>query len=449
MSSGVQVVAPTKIGPYTIRGTVGEGAFSVVKLAYSEEKQQYYACKIVPKSRLSTHHLEKRFELEIRINQQMHHPGIVGMIDILKDKLNYYVIMEFCPNGELFQYIVDHGRLKEDEARPKIRQLLETLDYIHRMGVTHRDLKPENILLDQFGQLKVSDFGLSRFLDSRGLASTPCGSPCYASPECISGKPYDGITSDVWSSGVILYAMVTGQLPWTKRNQTQLFEQIRHGEYTIPSYLSYQCTDFIRSLMTVDNKKRLTIPQALKHPFLSEVPQVEMQPTDSSNYISLRRVDNFFDTDISYSSISIASKKTQNTSATNFNYEQFSNLIQGKTVKIRMRPNKLARNARIIRTSTRDIAQTVAFPEGRRRSSIMEPTEESKTEKSSNSSRISATMEVPKRHSGTYRKVTPPVVEEAPKKKMKPRKSADITESYEARPRTTVRKITRPKPIKL
>ena len=269
----MQVKAPSKIGPYTLRGTVGDGAFSVVKLAFNEELSQYYACKIVPKSRLSTHHLEKRFEVEIRINQQMHHPGIVGLVDILKDTLNYYVIMEFCPNGELFQYIVDHGRLTEDEAKPKIRQILEALQYIQSMNVAHRDLKPENILLDQYGQLKISDFGLSRFLDSNGLVNTPCGSPCYASPECISGKPYDGKTTDVWSCGVILYAMVTGQLPWTKRNQNQLFEQIRHGEYTIPSYISHTCSDFIRGLMTVDPKKRLTIEQAFNHPFLASTPK--------------------------------------------------------------------------------------------------------------------------------------------------------------------------------
>ncbi|EAY05900.1 CAMK family protein kinase [Trichomonas vaginalis G3] len=445
-STGVQVVAPTKIGPYTIRGTVGEGAFSVVKLAYNEEKQQYYACKIVPKSRLSTHHLEKRFELEIRINQQMHHPGIVGMIDILKDKLNYYVIMEFCPNGELFQYIVDHGRLKEDEARPKIRELLKTLDYIHHMGVTHRDLKPENILLDKFGQLKVSDFGLSRFLDSKGLASTPCGSPCYASPECISGKPYDGITSDVWSSGVILYAMVTGQLPWTKRNQTQLFEQIRHGEYTIPSYLSYQCTDFIRGLMTVDNKKRLTIPQALKHPFLSDTQQVELHDVDASQYISLRRVDDFFDIDISCSSIPTGYRKTDNLSAALLNYEQSSNIIQGKSsTRVRLRPAKFARNARLIRTNE---DQKDLIIHSVRRSSIMESTDEPEPKSSASSRAAAATEITSKRHSTGFKKVIS-IPEEPPKRKAAPRKSADNTEQYEAKPRAVAKRIARPKPVKL
>ena len=224
MSEGeIDAVIPNKIGAYRMRAVVGDGAFSVVKLVYNEETQTYYACKIVPRSRINTKALQDRFELEIRINQQLHHPGIVKLFDLLSDENNFYVIMEFCQSGELFQYIVDRGPLSEQDARPFVRQILECLEYIHRQNVTHRDLKPENLLLDQLGRVKLSDFGLSRFLGKDGLVETPCGSPCYASPECISGAPYDGKTTDVWSVGVILYAMLTGQLPWTKRNQAQLF----------------------------------------------------------------------------------------------------------------------------------------------------------------------------------------------------------------------------------
>ena len=289
---------PSKIGPYMLRGTIGEGAFSIVKLAFDSINKMYYACKIVPKSRLSSGSLEKRFEEEIRINQQLHHPGLVSLIDIIKDENNYYVVMEFCPNGELFQYIVDRGRLAEEEAKPKIRMILDSVKYIHQLGITHRDLKPENILLDQYGQPKISDFGLSRFVGEGNLVSTPCGSPCYASPECISGSAYNGITSDVWSCGVVLFAMVTGQLPWTKRNQQQLFEQIRNGEYTVPSFLSKECTSLITGLMTVDTKKRLTIDEALNHPWLQSAKVVEVVPTAAS-YVSMKKVDQFFGRTIS------------------------------------------------------------------------------------------------------------------------------------------------------
>ncbi|OHT09565.1 CAMK family protein kinase [Tritrichomonas foetus] len=292
------VSVPNNVGGYQMRGTVGDGAFSVVKLAMHIESKKYYACKIVPKARISTDNLRERFEIEIHVNQQLRHPGIVALYDLMKDDNNYYLIMEFCPNGELFQYIVDRTHLKEEEAKPLIRQVLETLQYIHSMNISHRDLKPENLLIDQFGRIKFSDFGLSRFIPESGLVDTPCGSPCYASPECISGRPYNGKTTDVWSCGVILYAMLTGQLPWTKRNQTQLFAQIKKGEYVIPNFLSDNCRNFIKGLMTVDIVERLTIEQALEHPWLKNTPpQFETLPKSVLNpaYLSIKKVDNLFE----------------------------------------------------------------------------------------------------------------------------------------------------------
>lgn len=289
----VDVKTPSKIGQYILRGVVGDGAFSVVKLCQHVEDKKYYACKIVPKSRLNNNNLEKRFEIEIRIDQQLHHPGIVGLVDILQDKANYYVIMEFCPNGELFQYIVDRKHLSEEEAKSKILEIMDTVHYIHRMGIAHRDLKPENILVDEFGHLKISDFGLSRFLGKNNLVETPCGSPCYASPECISGRAYNGKTNDVWGCGVILYAMVTGQLPWTKRNQNELFEQIRKGEYSIPSYLSKPCRDLIQKMMTVDTSKRITLEKAMQHPWLLDA-RVINREEGTKKVISLKKIDDFF-----------------------------------------------------------------------------------------------------------------------------------------------------------
>ena len=291
------IIAPSHIGDYKFRKTIGEGAFSVVKLALNEKTNEYFACKIVPRSSLNSKELEERFEVEIRINQQLHHPGIVQIIDLLKDEMNYYIFMEFCPNGELFKYIVERQKLTEDEAKLFIYQILKALTYVHSLGIAHRDLKPENLLFDPYGKLKISDFGLSRFVGYGGLVETPCGSPCYASPECLSGDPYDGRKSDMWSLGVILYAMVTGQLPWTKRNQTQLFIQIRNGEYRIPDYLSPECKEMITKMMMVDSSKRLSAADAIKMPWLESVPcLIDYESNDSHNKIvSLKKVDKFFD----------------------------------------------------------------------------------------------------------------------------------------------------------
>lgn len=296
MSSSQTIVAPSRIGSFVFKGTVGSGAFSVVKLSYNTELKQFFACKIVPRNRINSEDLEERFEIEIRINQQMHHPGVVQIVDLLKDDMNYYIFMEFCPNGELFKYIVDRTRLPEPEAAHFMFQFLDALNYVHSQGVAHRDLKPENLLLDPGGRLKISDFGLSKFVGDSGMVSTPCGSPCYASPECLSGQDYDGRTSDIWSTGVIMFAMVTGQLPWTKRNQTQLFNQIRKGEYTIPSFLSEECSDLLSRLLTVDVSARITVKDALNHPWIKNNAETD-NCIDPSNFtiVSLKKVDAFFE----------------------------------------------------------------------------------------------------------------------------------------------------------
>ncbi|OHT07593.1 CAMK family protein kinase [Tritrichomonas foetus] len=290
---------PNRVDQYELRGVIGDGAFSVVKLAFNLNYQTFAACKIISRQKLAIHNLEARFENEIRILQQLHHPGVVGLYDMRKDENFYYVFEEFCPNGELFQFIVTRGRLSEEEAQLFIRQILETLQYVHNMGICHRDLKPENLLLDTNGNIKISDFGLSRFVGCTGIVETPCGSPCYASPECISGRPYDGRKSDIWSAGVICYAMVTGQLPWTKRNQQQLFDQIKKGDYTIPGYLSDNCRQFLAGMMTVDADRRLSIEEALTHQWMKSAPKSYDAGKPGTHFPSLKIVDQFFNREIS------------------------------------------------------------------------------------------------------------------------------------------------------
>ncbi|KAK8887678.1 hypothetical protein M9Y10_038731 [Tritrichomonas musculus] len=299
MSKKLNVEVPAQIGPYVMQGPIGDGAFSEVRLCKKKKTKEFFACKIVPRSRLHSAALESRFEYEIRINQQLHHPGIVQMIDLLCDEKNYYVIMEFCPNGDLFSYIVNRNKLTEAQAKPFVRQILEALQYLHSMDVSHRDMKPENILLDQYARIKISDFGLSKFFNPKDcLVKTPCGSPCYASPECISGHAYNGKTTDVWSFGVILYAMLTGQLPWTKRNQTQLFQQIKRGEYSIPSYLSPEAKNMIRNLMCVNIESRYTIEQALNDPWIKDIPK-QFDEKEQHGYVSMKQVDQYFGREIS------------------------------------------------------------------------------------------------------------------------------------------------------
>ena len=311
------------VGPYDLKREIGQGRFSSVFLATKMEPdgtEVELACKIVARDGLTTVVTEKRFENEIRIMQQLKHPGVVQIVDLCKDQNNFYIFMEHCRGGTFLMYICNHlnpaSRVPEPEAKIFMVQILQVLQHVHSLGVCHRDLKPENILLDEFGHVKIGDFGFSRFVCKDGLVETPCGSPYYASPECISGLPYDGKKSDVWSAGVILYTMLTGCLPWTKRNRTQLFEQIKRGEYSVPAYLSPPCQALIRGLMTVDVNERMTIKEALQNDWFLD-PELDCLPESPWVFVtpSLRRVDRFFGREVSVVSIAKARKGLRRTNS--------------------------------------------------------------------------------------------------------------------------------------
>ena len=171
---------------------------------------------------------------------------------------------------------------------------------MHRQNAVHRDLKLENILFYKPNHIKLTDFGFSRYVDQSGLVETSCGTPCYASPECLSGNSYNGFKSDIWSTGVILYAMVCGNLPWTKRNQQQLYQQICSCQFKIPEFLSPNAKDLILHLMVADPDSRLTTKQIVQHPWFHDYHKisnsysanlaVEFEPQN----LSLKKVDKIF-----------------------------------------------------------------------------------------------------------------------------------------------------------
>ena len=263
------LIAPNKVGPYLLKHPIGRGSFSLVKLAVNTETNEQVACKIIPKKRLLHCGLDDRFEREIRILQKLKHTCICQLLDILKDTLNYYVILELCPGGTLLTKIVKEKRLSEDVSKVIFKQIVDALKYIHDFGIVHRDLKPENVLINDGIHVKVIDFGLSNFQDK--ICTTNCGSASYASPECISQPQYDGKKSDMWSLGVILYTMLNGHLPWTKRNEKQLVRQILTGEYFVPANVSDAAQSLIRGLISVDVEKRWTIDQVLACEWLHNV----------------------------------------------------------------------------------------------------------------------------------------------------------------------------------
>lgn len=291
-------IVPAKVGPYVFKGTVGSGSFSIVKVAVNEETKEAVACKIIARSRLVSEDDILTFENEVRVNRLLRHAGIVHITDLVKDDLNYYIFQEFCPNGDLYKYIVDRVCLTENESMAQMRQILESVAYLHSQNIAHLDIKPENILITKDDRLKISDFGLSSFTGSDGRVSAGGGTPAYMSPESITEAVYNGCKSDMWSLGVVMYAMLTGQLPWKSLTRDEMCAVIKTGEYDMPDDLSADCADLIKRMLMVDPAARITAEEALKHPWIGPAMESTTHKECPCKMLSMRRLDKIFGDDI-------------------------------------------------------------------------------------------------------------------------------------------------------
>ena len=258
-----------KIGHYLIKKTIGKGSFGKVKLGIYLPNKEKVAIKILDKKRIIEKDDLIRIKREFEMLSKFDHPNIILIAEIFETEKRYYSVMEYCEGGELFNYIVKKGHLNEEEASFFFYQLISGLEYIHSLGIVHRDLKPENLLLTGNNLLKIIDFGLSNYHSANSdlLLETPCGSPCYASPEMVSGLRYDGYKIDIWSCGVILFAMLCGYLPFENNNNNELFKKILSCKVKLPEYLSKESKDLILKILVKDPNKRLSINEIKNHPF--------------------------------------------------------------------------------------------------------------------------------------------------------------------------------------
>ena len=254
---------------YKIIKNIGKGNFSTVKLAIDKETGEKIAIKILDKEKIKNIHDMKRIEREISMVKNIAHLNIAKVLDIKEDDSKYYIIMEYCEKGELFNLILEKRKLNEEESAYYFYQIINGLEHIHLNNIIHRDLKPENLLLTKNNILKIIDFGLSNYNTENNLLSTPCGSPCYASPEMISGEKYNGFTSDVWSTGIILYAMIYGYLPFENINNDNdiLFQKIRECKIDYPRNNCLLALDLLKKILVVDPNERIKIEDIKKHKF--------------------------------------------------------------------------------------------------------------------------------------------------------------------------------------
>ncbi len=251
---------------YTLKDTIGEGNFGKVKLAIFNPTGEEFAVKVLNKKKIKEK-MNNVFFNENEIIKKFNHINVIYVYQLIEQSENYYIVMEYCSKGELFDYIVNHKRLSEEEASIFFYQLINGLEHIHKKKVAHRDLKPENLLLTKNNILKIIDFGLSHIITNNNLLSTKCGSPSYASPEIITRKYYDGFKTDIWCCGIILFAMLCGYLPFEGESNDELFKNILIGKPEFPKFLSVKSKKLISQLLNINPEERIYIDEIKKDDF--------------------------------------------------------------------------------------------------------------------------------------------------------------------------------------
>ncbi|XP_051861375.1 uncharacterized protein LOC117571311 isoform X3 [Drosophila albomicans] len=284
-TSKISVDKLLRVGYYELEKTIGKGNFAVVKLATNIVTKTKVAIKIIDKTCLNEEYLSKTFR-EIAILKSLRHPHITRLYEVMESQSMIYLVTEYAPNGEIFDHLVANGRMKEPEAARVFTQLISAVHYCHQRGVVHRDLKAENVLLDKDMNIKLADFGFSNHYEDGSPLRTWCGSPPYAAPEVFQGLEYDGPKSDIWSLGVVLYALVCGALPFDGKTILELKSRVVLGKFRIPFFMSQECEHLIRNMLVVEPDRRYTIKQIIKHRWLSDW-QAELQQGDRCDATTL------------------------------------------------------------------------------------------------------------------------------------------------------------------
>ncbi|KAK7063698.1 Non-specific serine/threonine protein kinase [Favolaschia claudopus] len=264
----VEQFEPTDLGMYTVIDDIAEGTFGKVKMAIHTVTGHKVAMKFLSKAIIHRDRMKARVRREFEYMRLLRHPHIIKLYEVISTETDIIFVLEYA-SGELFNYIVQHGRLSEDVGRRFFQQIMAGIEYSHRLKIVHRDLKPENILLDEYLNVKIADFGLSNETVDGEFLATSCGSPNYAAPEVIKGLKYSGPEIDVWSSGIILYVLLCGRLPFEDEVIGSLFDKISHVRYDAPTHLSPHAQNLIKSMLVADPTKRITVAQIMQHPWIT------------------------------------------------------------------------------------------------------------------------------------------------------------------------------------
>nr|KMM67987.1 protein kinase kin1 [Coccidioides posadasii RMSCC 3488] len=268
-------------GQWALGKTIGAGSMGKVKLAKNVETGEQVAVKIIPRHSTEEHRSTRESERadrskEIRTAREaaivtlLNHPYVCGMRDVVRTNHHWYMFFEYVNGGQMLDYIISHGKLKEKQARKFARQIASALDYCHKNNIVHRDLKIENILISKTGDIKIIDFGLSNLFSPKGQLKTFCGSLYFAAPELLQARQYTGPEVDVWSFGIVLYVLVCGKVPFDDQSMPQLHAKIKRGVVEYPQGLSSDCRNIISRMLVTDPKQRASLTEIMNHPWMTK-----------------------------------------------------------------------------------------------------------------------------------------------------------------------------------
>jgi BR serine/threonine kinase len=270
---GIVLSSTHVVGDYVIGRTLCEDEMVKVKLGTSQTHGTPAAIKFIKKPIGTNISVDcRRMYREISLMHLFDHPHLLKIITQYESEHHFYLVFEYAENGELFDYLRTRGKLEPAEAFSLFREIIDGLEYLHSHGICHRDLKLENLLLDQFNHIKISDFGFSRWMKNN-IANTPCGSPHYMAPEVLAKVPYDGWIADIWSCGVVLFALLAGHVPFDHPDIQKLYGKIKKGRYQMPEEFPPEIGGVISRMLTVDPASRITISELKAHSaFRKELP---------------------------------------------------------------------------------------------------------------------------------------------------------------------------------
>ena len=255
-----------KFGHFILGEKLGQGTFGFVRAATHTLTGEKVAIKILDKEKIIKEKDKIRLKNEIKILKKLRHSNIAQLYGVINTKLSINLVMEYAQGEELLDFINKKQRLKELEACIIFQQMISCLEYLSKNNITHRDLKPENILINQDNlRIKLVDFGLSNIYKNNEMLKSQCGSLCFAAPEMISGKKYNGLSVDIWSSGVTLFSMICGFLPFQEDNNKILYQKIIKGKIQVPYYVSHYARDLLHKILNINPNKRYTIEQIKNH----------------------------------------------------------------------------------------------------------------------------------------------------------------------------------------